>query len=385
MASEAFLEGYPARDLRDAMDLYGLPGIADIGSLEDMRGDDGQEGGHDTEAFGGEGLLQALQKYNCICGQAWLCNRPPASALKGDFGWDDGLEADSCTGDELTDYIGAIAMGIDAFALDDFDDFGADDDFEADDGFYQLAADALVAGALGQDELMALGWDPFKAVKKAVKKVGKTVAKGVKAVAKPIGKVHSAITGAVMKPLSKVVGAVTTRVLPKSIRNLGNAVIRSAIATTNPAHMLNPKQFVKNQLAVVKAAVPVAKTLVKSPLVKTVVGGAAIVFPPIGLPAAAALAATSAIAAAVDSKLPGVRAAAEKVVSNTARLIAVGKKAKPNSPAAKTGKGAELALAQIAQAKKALTLDKASKPSVPGARRLIHEVQPNGRIVRVNV
>jgi hypothetical protein len=187
----------------------------------------------------------------------------------------------------------------------------------------------------------------------------------------------------VTKPIGSAVGKVTKKVLPASIRNLGNKVIKSAISLTNPANMLNPKKLLGAQLAVAKAALPVARTLIKSPIIKTVAGGAAIVFPPVGIPAAAALATVSAVAAGIDSKLPGVRAAAQKIVGNTFKVIAAGKKAAPNSKAAQDAKGAEIALAQIAQAKKAQTLTKAATPSLPGARRFIHEVLPTGRIQRV--
>jgi hypothetical protein len=369
--SEHFVEGFPARDLRDAMNLYGLPGVADVVALEDMRGD-GQDGAGHVSAVPGKGrLLDALQRYNCICGQAWLCNHAaaPSTTLKGD----DGLERDTCSGEDLINYIGGVALGIDMFSLD-ADELGNDTELDADEDFYRLAADALIGGC-SQQELMSLGWDPFKAVKKAVKTVTKTVSK----ITKPISKV----TGLVTKPLGSAIGKVTKKVLPASIRNLGNKVIKSAISLTSPVNMLNPKKLITDQIAVAKAALPVAKTLVKSPLIKTVVGGAAIIFPPLGVPAAAALATASAIASAVDSKMPGVRAAAQQVVGNTFKVIAAGKKAPPNSKAAQDAKGAEIALAQIAQAKKAQTLTKAAKPSVPGARRFIHEVTPTGRINRV--
>lgn len=342
-----------AIDLKEAMQFYGLPGIAEIANLDDYRGD-GQD---ETQHLLDRALLGVEANGTC-------------APLLGDDGIDGGW-----SGDDLTDYIGAVAMGIDLFAQDAF---GADDELGADDAFYAMAADALVAGA-SQDELMALGWDPFKAVKKAVTKVTRPLAKVTKVVTAPVTRAVRTVT----KPVAKAVGKVTTKVLPKSIRNLGNSVIRSAIAVTNPATMLNPKKFMTTQLNVVKAAVPVAKQLVKSPVVKTVVGGAALVFPPAGVPAAAALATANAVANAVDSKAPGVRAAAEKIVANTAKLIATGKNAPPNSKAAQDAKGAEIALAQIAQAKKAQMLTRISTPSVPGARRLIHEVAPSGRITRI--
>lgn len=347
-------------DLKRAMSLYNVPGISEVQSLDDYRGDGLGEEGHllDRAELGGETgssiARDLLSKYNCFCSAHWLCNRPANAALTGD----DGL--DGCTGDDLTDYIGAVAIGIDVLSADVL--LGADDDWSGDDEFYAMAADALVLGA-DPGELIELGWDPLKAVKKAVKKVSA---------------VHSKITS----PLAKAAGKLTAK-LPKPLQGLGNAVVKSAISLTNPANMFNPKKLIKDQIAVTKASLPIAKKLVKSPLVKTVVGGAAVIFPPIGVPAAAALATASAIANAVDSKIPGVKAAAEKVVANTASVIAAGKKAPPNSQAAKDAKGAEIALAQITQAKKAQTLTRISTPSVPGAKRLIHEISPNGRIKRI--
>lgn len=376
-------------ELREAMQLYGIPGAASIENLDDYRGDGQDDTQHelDRELLGAEAGLGSslLQRYNCLCSQHWLCKHPDAPiSLKGD----DGL--DGCigwSGDDLIDYMGAVALGIDIFAEDAF---GADEDgLEGDDDFYRLAADALVNG-IPQTELIALGWDPLKAVKKAVRTVSKPLGKVVRTVTRPVTKVAGVVTKpvsrvvkTVTKPVAKAVGKVTSKVLPKSIRNLGNAVIRSAIATTNPANMLNPAKVMRDQIAVAKAAVPVAKQLVKSPIVKTVAGGAAIVFPPVGVPAAAALATASAIAKAVDSKAPGVRAAAEKVLANTMKVIEGGKGAPPNSKAAQDAKGAEVAMAQIAQAKKAQMLTRISTPSTPGARRLIHEVLPNGRITRI--
>jgi hypothetical protein len=370
--SEHFVEGFPARDLRDAMNLYGLPGVADVVALEDLRGD-GIEGDAANAAAAALGrIVNLAERRNCLSGQGqfnlWLASRPDTSiAMTGD-----GLERDTCSADELLDYIGAVAMGIDMFALD-ADELGDDSELDSDDDFYQLAADALLGGTT-QQELMSLGWDPFKAVKKAVKKVSKPLKKVANIAMKPV----TVFT----KPLAKLATKAVAK-LPAKYRGLGNAVIKSAISLTNPATMFNPKTLIKDQIALTKASLPIAKSIVKSPLVKTVVGGAAIIFPPLGVPAAAALATASAIAKAVDSKAPGVRAAAQKVVGNTFKVIAAGKKAAPNSKAAQDGKGAEIALAQIAQAKKAQTLTKLAKPSVPGARRFVHEVGPNGRINRV--
>lgn len=352
--SEHFVEGFPARDLRDAMNMYGLPGVADVVALEDLRGDGLDGDAANAAAAALKRVVDLAERRNCLSGQfnLWLAARPDTPVT---------MSGDNGSGAQLIDYIGNVAMGIDVFALD-ADELGDDSELDSDEDFYNLAADALLGGC-SQAELMSLGWDPFKAVKKAVKTVKKS-------------------SGKLTATLTKAGGKLTAK-LPKPLRGLGNAVIKSAITLTNPATMFNPKKLIKDQIALTKASLPIAKTLVKSPIVKTIVGGAAVIFPPIGVPAAAALATASAIAKAVDSKMPGVRAAAQQVVGNTFKVIAAGKKAKPGTKAAQDAKGAEIALAQIAQAKKAQTLTKAAKPSVPGARRFIHEVTPTGRINRV--
>lgn len=245
-------------------------------------------------------------------------------------------------------------FGAELFAAEmlGLDDFG-EDDFGEDDPMWD---------GLSADELIALGWDPFKAIKKTVKSAVKTVSKGVKTVGKVTGKV----TGVVANPLAKVVGKVPV------VGKLGVAAIRAAQVTANPLALATPRTLIKSQLNVAKAALPVAKQLVKSPIVKTVVGGAAIVFPPIGVPAAGALATAAAIAAAVDSKAPGVRTAALKIVQNTTRLARSG------------DKGAEIALSQITTQKQALAAKKLASPA-SGAKRIVFDVHPGGRISRIAV
>lgn len=245
-------------------------------------------------------------------------------------------------------------LGAEAFAAEmlDLDDFG-EDDFGEDDPMWD---------GLSADELIALGWDPFKAIKKTIKSAAKTVSKGVKTV----GKVHKAVTGVVVNPLAKIVSRVPV------VGKLGATALRAAQTAANPLAILTPRTLIKSQLNVAKAALPVAKQLVKSPIVKTVVGGAAIVFPPIGIPAAGALATAAAIAAAVDSKAPGVRQAALQIVQNTTKLARSG------------DKGAQIALSQISTQKQALTAKKLASPAA-NAKRIVFDVHPGGRISRIAV
>jgi hypothetical protein len=259
------------------------------------------------------------------------------------------FRGDGIDGDGFEHQLGAELFAAEAFGIDDFglDDFGEDDPMW--DG-------------MSADELIALGWDPFKAIKKTVKSAVKTVSSGVKAV----GKVSGKVTGVVVNPLAKVVSKVPV------VGKLGATALRAAQTAANPVALLTPRTLIKSQLTVAKAALPVAKQLVKSPIVKTVVGGAAIVFPPIGVPAAGALAAAAAVAAAVDSKAPGVRQAALKIVQNTTQLARSG------------DKGAEIALSQITTQKQALAAKNLASPAA-GAKRIVFDVHPGGRISRIAV
>lgn len=195
------------------------------------------------------------------------------------------------------------------------------------------------------------GWNPFKAVAKAVTAPARAV---VKAVSNPKAAVKS-VVAAVKRP-------------------------DKAIAS-----------YVKGKVADVKGGLQVAKTLAKSPIVKTVAAGAAIVFPPVGVPLAAGVATAAAIAAATESKIPAQAKAAAQVVLNTAQL-------------AKSGdKGAQQALGAIDMAKQALKAEQArsvvqkanakqtvavkaglvpvpTRPRPANARRLIVDVSNTGHI-----
>lgn len=153
-----------------------------------------------------------------------------------------------------------------AFSADDAEQniLGGDEEaFSADDA-------AAVGLAFGADEDLAyqLGWSPFKAISGAVKSVAKAV--------------------------------------------------------TKPAATI--KKAVKTVSKVAKTGASLGKTLVNSPIVKATVAGAAIVFPPVGVPAAAAMAVATGIVAATKSKNPAQKAAATQVVKNTAAQAKAGDK-----------------------------------------------------------
>ncbi len=372
MSSEAHGGGgYNAAELRDAMTFFGLPGRSDIeaiSELDDLRGDgiDVNTQGHGQNL--GDVNEQALGRArNCTCNYSgpngdfsFGCRRPPRwfrdyLHMSGDFG------VPHFEGDELS---GADVIGWDdepsAFAADYF---GGDETLAGEWAEGMLAADVL-----GEDDLYALGWDPFKSIKKAVRPLTKTV----KAATKAVGKVTSTATRLVGKV--PVVG----KVAASGLRTIGS--VSKAATKLNPISILtNPRAAIAAQIAAAKSAVAtatqtvsVAKQLAKSPVVKSVVGGAAIVFPPLGVPAAAALATAAAVANAVDSKLPQARAAAQKVIENTARLAQSG------------DKGAEIALSQIATQKQAL-LAKRMRTAPAGAKRLVFDVNRQGRITRTTL
>jgi hypothetical protein len=106
--------------------------------------------------------------------------------------------------------------------------------------------------------------------------------------------------------------------------------------------------------AVEKKAYPLAHKIIHSPIVQLGVAGAAIVFPPVGVPAAAALATAVQVDNALHSKVASKIAAAKAVIENTAKLARV---AGPHQ------KDAQVALAAIAMAANARK-GKTAKPPV---------------------
>ena len=221
--------------------------------------------------------------------------------------------------------------------------------FAADE--YQIGWDPTIGDGLSADELIELGWDPFGAVKKAVKGAAK---------------ITGQVTGAVTKPVAGLV-----RKIPV-VGKAASSAVRAAGSLADPLAIANPKKLIATQLESAKNSLSLAKQAVKSPVVKTLVTGAAIVFPPVGVPAAAAIATAAAVAAGVDSVKPGVRQAALAIVDNTAKLAQSG------------DKGAQIALAEIATQKQALTARRLA-PASSGAKRLVFDVLPGGRINRIAV
>jgi hypothetical protein len=149
------------------------------------------------------------------------------------------------------------------------------------------------------------------------------------------------------------------------------------------------------------------KAIVKSNLVRTTVAGAAIVFPPVGVPAAGALVAASAVVAAAESADKARSDAAKRVIANTKNLAAsgdAGAKAAFNAMGVayrvRSGKPAQATPAKPAPAKpapKAIAAAPRPKALPParvlsgpppaqmpsGAKRFIFDVHPDGHVRRV--
>ena len=354
MAQDSHFENetYNASELRNAMRYFNIGGrdaIEPIDGIDDFRGDGLDGNGHPTAGRPASqvgGMADMLKRNNCLChcGEAWLCNRKPNPicncGLKGDefYPESDGLDAD------------LLALGLDA--TDDTPSVLALDYFGGDEtAAGEFAESMLAADSMSEDDLIAMGWDPFKAIKKAVRPLTKTVSKAIKTVKKTAG-------GAL-----KTVGSVAKagfKLNPYSLLKDPKGALRAQL------------EAAKSIVGQVKTTTNLAKDLVKSPIVKTVVGGAAIVFPPIGVPAAAALATAAAVAKGVDSPIFKVADAARKVVQNTARLAQGG------------DSGAQKALSLIATNKKALVADRLTKPP-RGARRMVFDIGRNGRISQFRI
>lgn len=337
---------YSASELRDAMTFYNVPGRADIDAIANF------------DALEGDGIDSGTEGHGANLGDV---NSHTLQRFDGDLGF--------------PRFEGEALSGCDVFGEDDPSPFAADYFGGDETAAGQWAETMLSADILGEDDLYMLGWDPFKSIKKAVKPLAKTAKAAVKKVEKAATQAGK-MTSKVAKAVGKV--PVVGKLAESGLRTAG--AVGKASLRLNPVVLLsNPKKALQAQVAAAKSVVStakqsvgVAKQLVKSPVVKTVVGGAALVFPPVGVPAAAALATAAAVANAVDSKVPAARAAALKVVENTTKLAKAG------------DKGAEIALSQIATQKKALLVDKL-KTAPDGSKRLIFDVSRTGNVSQVTL
>lgn len=338
---------YNASELRDAMTFYNVPGRADIDAIANF------------DALDGDGIDSGTEGHGSNLGDV---NSHTFQRFDGDFG--------------LPRFEGEALSGCAVFGDDDMPSLFAADYFGGDEtAAGQWAETMLSADILGEDDLYLLGWDPLKSIKKAVKPLAKTAKAAVKKVEK-VATQAGKVTSKVAKAVGKV--PVVGKLAESGLRTAG--AVGKASLRLNPVVLLsNPKKALQAQVAAAKSVVStakqsvgVAKQLVKSPVVKTVVGGAALVFPPVGVPAAAALATAAAVANAVDSKVPAARAAALKVVENTTKLAKAG------------DKGAEIALSQIATQKKALLVDRL-KTAPDGSKRLIFDVSRTGNVSQVTL
>ncbi len=354
MAQDSHFENetYNASELRNAMRYFNVGGrdaIEPIDGIDDFRGDGLDGNGHPTAGRTTNQHTATAAASNCTCtgssGNPYRCTLidsviavPDKMGLDEWYPESDGLDAD------------LLALGLDA--TDDTPSCLASDYFGGDEtAAGEFAESMLQADAMSEDQLLAMGWDPFKAIKKAVKPLTKTVSKAV-------GTVKKAAGGAL-----KTVG---------SVAKAGFKLNPYTLLKNPKAALAAQLQAAKSIVGQVKQTTNLAKDLVKSPIVKTVVGGAAIVFPPVGVPAAAALATAAAVAKGVDSPILKVADAARRVVQNTAQLAQRG------------DSGAQKALSLIATNKKALVADRLTKPPA-GARRMVFDIGRNGRISQFRI
>lgn len=399
------------------MTFYGIPGREDVeavSGLDDMRGDGIDVGSQGHGANRGDLNEHESQRLNsglpptkpckfgccrcvntCRCCNKVLsdtncnykdCNKFIPKSVAAELTGDRCCGQCSLNGDigcphfegdiGCPHFEGDLLGGCDVFAIDDEPSVFAAEFFGGDETMAgEWAENMLAADVFSEDELYALGWDPFKAAKKAIKPLTKTVKAAVKKVEKSASKV-----GKVTSKIAKVVGKVPVvgKLAESGLRTAGKIGVASL--RLNPVALLsNPKKALKAQITAAKGIVGtakqslnVAKQLVKSPVVRTVAAGAAIVFPPVGVPAAAALATVAAVAGAIDSKVPAARAAALKVVENTTKLARAG------------DKGAQIALSEIATQKKALTADKLLTPP-EGSKRIAFDVSSEGNVSQVQL
>jgi hypothetical protein len=84
------------------------------------------------------------------------------------------------------------------------------------------------------------------------------------------------------------------------------------------------KKAFKSVGKVASAVGNAAGSVTKNPLFKTVVGGIAVVFPPVGVPLAAGVAVANTVVKAVNSANPAVRTEAKAAVQQTLKLAAKG-------------------------------------------------------------
>lgn len=190
-----------------------------------------------------------------------------------------------------------------------------------------------------------------------------------------------------------VLQATLSRKTPTDIvKTAGPAILARAagMAPTGGAAVLVTGITKKNPTQIATQANTLAQTLAKSPMVQTLPSGqAAIVIPTRGVPAVAALAVTTGIAAAVHSPVLEQSTAAKKVVEATKTLADAGNKqaqlafdAIEQASLAAKGKGAIVALSEPKPVPMTLQEHVAALPALaPGARRMTLAVLPNAVIV----
>lgn len=176
------------------------------------------------------------------------------------------------------------------------------------------------------------------------------------------------------------------------VKTAGTAILARAagMAPTGGAAVLVTGITKKNPTQIATAANSLVQTLVKSPMVRTLPNGqAAIVVPPRGVPAVAALAVTTGIAAAVHSPVLEQANAAKQVVLNTKTLADAGDKnaqvaldAIEQASLAAKGKGAIAAAMEPHPVAQTLQQHVAALPPLTaGGYRMTLAILPNAVVV----
>ncbi len=250
---------------------------------------------------------------------------------------------------------------------------------------YPVEPSFLVLGLADEDDNI-VGWFGSS----FLKKVGKAITAPVKAAVsiatapvragiaiakgKPVLKTLARAAGSPITATARMTG---TMVTPLMGTKAGKAIARAGAApaklVTNIASGKNvgksllaagkaQVQAGTSTLAVAKPVLRVAAPIIKSPITKAIVGGVAIAFPPIGIPAAGAL-------AAANLALPAVQKGASMATLALSTADKVLAAAKGNLPAQKTAPPIVAKALQTAAKKSVAATYALAKSGDPSAKR----------------
>lgn len=250
---------------------------------------------------------------------------------------------------------------------------------------YPIEPSFLVLGLADEDDNI-IGWFGSSFLKKVGKAITAPVKAAVSIATAPVKAGIAIAKGKpVLKSLAKAAGAPITAtarmtgsmVTPVFGTKAGTAIARAGAA---PAKLVTNIASGKNvgkslvaagkaqvqagtaTLAVAKPVLKVAAPIIKSPITKAIVGGVAIAFPPVGLPAAAAL-------ASANLALPAVQKAASMATLALSTADKVLAAAKGKLPAQKTAPPIVAKALQTAAKKSVAATYALAKSGDPSAKR----------------